>query len=202
MADAKNPVPAGPFCHSVGTARHRGRGAPGGPPPWAWHAACFMDMTMPVGDYCRREVWTVRPDQTIREAAGLMREHRVGFLVVIDGGRPVGALSDRDIALDVLRGKLDADAVRVSELMSTPVHNVEEGEPFRDALDRMRARGVRRLVVVDARGSVSGVICADDVALLLARELQLATRPVDAQRTPPPPSLEQIQREQAIDRSE
>lgn len=157
---------------------------------------------MPVGDYCRRGLWVARPDQTVREAACLMDRHSVGCVVVVNGTDPVGILTDRDLALEVIRRKLDPDAVRVEELMHSPLVVVREDAPMRSALERMRSEGLRRLPVVDGEGQLVGIVTADDLAVMLAAELAQLGRAIEAQRVDPPPDVEAQRREQAIEWSE
>jgi CBS domain-containing protein len=157
-----------------------------------------------VGSYCRREVWTTQSDASVRAAVGVMVKQNVGFLVVVDPGerRPVGVLTDRDVALDVLRGKLDPDALRVHELMRTPVVSIEEDAPLRSAIDAIRASGVRRLPVVDAGGELVGLITWDDLARHVAQELSGVAGAIEAQPPESPPSLEERRREHAIEWTE
>lgn len=157
---------------------------------------------MSVKSYCRGELWEIRRDRTVREAAVLMDHENVGCLVVVEGGEPIGILTDRDVALDVLRSKRDPDALRVDEIMRRPVVTIPEDAPLRGAIDRMRSEGVRRLPVVDAQGRVTGIITSDDLAVLLGRELGQLAGPIAAQLPSPVPSLEEKRREQAIEWSE
>ena len=131
---------------------------------------------MTIGAICSREVVFVRRGQSVRVAAELMRQHHVGALVVVDerddGPRiPAGVVTDRDIAVAVVAKGLDADGVRAEELMSGEVATARETEGVSACIARMRARGVRRMPVVDARGALVGIVTADDLLELLAEEL-------------------------------
>jgi CBS domain-containing protein len=137
---------------------------------------------MAVGEICSREVVFVRKGESVREAAQLMREHPVGALVVVDeqdGSRvPAGVVTDRDIAIAVVAKGLEADGVRVEELMSGEVTTILESEGLSECIARMRARGVRRMPVVNARGELVGIVTADDLLDLLAEELAGLARTV------------------------
>ncbi len=142
---------------------------------------------MAVGEICSREVVFVRRDESVRDAAQLMREHHVGAVVVVDERdglrRPAGVVTDRDIAVAVVAKGLDADAVRVEELMSGELVVARESEGISECIARMRGRGVRRLPVVDASGALVGIVTADDLLDLLAEELAgLARTVVNEQR--------------------
>lgn len=129
---------------------------------------------MSVERYCRRDPVTVRPNASVREAALAMQARGVGMVVVVDDeGRPVGALSDRDVALRAIRSRLDAAAVPVSDLMRTPAVTIRTASPLAVAIRVLRREGIRRLPVVDGRtGRVVGVLAADDVLELASAELE------------------------------
>lgn len=126
---------------------------------------------MPVGRYCHQRVRTASRDETARAAAQQMGHENVGCLVVTDNDRPVGMVTDRDIALHVLRGNLDAEKVRVAEVMEGPVVTVASDAPLAEALRRLRGARVRRLAVVDGEQKIVGLLAADDLLRLVATEL-------------------------------
>lgn len=126
---------------------------------------------MPVGDYCQRDVRTIDARETLRAAAVRLAEEGVGSLVVLQGRQPRGILTDRDVALRVLRDGLDADAVSVLEAVGRDPIVMHESSPLRAAAALMRRCAVRRIPVLDAKEELVGVIAYDDVLRLLAREL-------------------------------
>lgn len=126
---------------------------------------------MSVGRICSRVVVTARPDETVREAAIRMDRRAVGTLVVVDEKtHPVGILTDRDVAVRCVGGRLDPDVTEVADIMTAPVRGVAEETPIEDALSRMAAAATRRLVVVDAEDRLLGLLAMDDVLDLLAEE--------------------------------
>jgi len=78
---------------------------------------------MALEEFCQHPAITIRPDQTIREACQLMREHNVGCLLVTEAdGRLSGVLTNRDIALRVTGEGRDPQRTHVQERMTpTPV---------------------------------------------------------------------------------
>lgn len=100
-------------------------------------------------------------------AAVLMRQHHVGALVVVndvDGERaPVGLVTDRDLVVEVLAAGRDARATPVGSLMRQPVVIAHETEEVGAVIERMRTHGVRRIPVVDHKGSVAGIVTLDDL---------------------------------------
>ena len=130
---------------------------------------------MTIGEICSREVVFVRRNESVAEAAKLMREHHIGSLVVVDesAGRrvPVGMITDRDIAVGVVALGLDPARAAVESSMRAQVVSVAETEGIGRAVALMRAQGVRRLPVVDASGALVGLLAADDLLDLFAEEI-------------------------------
>jgi CBS domain-containing protein len=127
---------------------------------------------MPVRDYCQCDVRTVKGKTTIREAAQRMADDGVGALVVLKGQKARGIVTDRDIALRVLREGLDPDTTPVSELLDAEPPAIVHGKTNLDlAVLLMRRRGVRRLVVVEENDEVAGIITMDDLVQVISREL-------------------------------
>ncbi len=130
---------------------------------------------MKAGEICNHDVVTVSPEESIRRAAELMRQHHVGDVVVADrsGGflAPLGILTDRDIVVEVIAENIALDDVSVRDTMSDQLVTANENDDLLATLMQMRENGVRRLPVVDGKGQLVGILSADDVIGLVAREL-------------------------------
>ncbi len=130
---------------------------------------------MKVGEVCNHQVVTVSPEDSIRKAAKLMRKHHVGDVVVAEssGGflAPLGILTDRDIVVEVIAEDVGLGEVTVRDTMSDQLITANEEDELLDTLIQMRENGVRRLPVVDRKGQLLGILTADDVIGLVAREL-------------------------------
>jgi CBS domain-containing protein len=133
---------------------------------------------MNVGDICKREVVTVRPNDEILTAARLMRQKHVGYLVVaapayVEGTfMPTGVLTDRDLVVTVLARDADPATLRVEDVMTSKPIVVREDDAITTALAEMRRIGVRRMPVIGTRGELVGVVSLDDIIEQLARQLQ------------------------------
>jgi CBS domain-containing protein len=142
--------------------------------------------TMTIGEICNRDTVFTTRSSTIGEAARLMREQHVGDLVVVDerGSRrvPVGILTDRDLVVEILAKEIDMNSVTVGDVMSSELMTVGEGDGEYEAMQRMRAKGVRRVPVVDAGGSLVGIVSVDDFLDLLADELTALARLVSREQ--------------------
>jgi signal-transduction protein with cAMP-binding, CBS, and nucleotidyltransferase domain len=135
---------------------------------------------MSIGDICNRETVFATKDSSISQAAQRMREHHVGDLVVIEekAGRriPVGILTDRDLVVEVLAKNVDMNSVTVGDVMSSELMTARESDGLYETMQRMRAKGVRRVPVVDAAGALVGIVTVDDLLDLLADELTALAR--------------------------
>ena len=126
---------------------------------------------MSTGRICKRRVDLAEAGETARVAAERMRQRGVGTLVVTDREkRPVGILTDRDLALRVLAAGRDGGATLVREMMTPDPKVATEETPIEDALARMKSGAFRRLPVVDGAGRLVGIVTLDDVLVLLSEE--------------------------------
>lgn len=130
---------------------------------------------MRVGDICTRAVVHCTRDTSAFEAAKMMREAHIGNVVVVEerAGRkiPVGVITDRDIAVQLVAKEVDPRDVAVGDLMARELLVAPEEEDIHDVIERMRFGGVRRLPVIDKEGALAGVIALDDLLEYLAEEL-------------------------------
>lgn len=146
---------------------------------------------MHVSDFCNRAVVTCHRKTHARELSRIMRDHHVGDVVVIEdcegGVRPVGLVTDRDLAVQVMAAGTAPEHHAAEDLMAATLHTVTGSDTAYDAIWLMRSQGVRRLPVVDVHMRLIGIVTVDDVVDFLAQELSAIAR-VPAR---------QVQREQA-----
>ena len=121
-----------------------------------------------------RGVMATTVDAPIAEAAAAMGRYRVGSLLVMEGppphARPVGIVTDRDLALQGFA----SESGTVGSAMTPVVATVREDADAHEALEVMRAHGVRRLVVMAAGGEVRGIVSIDDIVDGLSADLAAA----------------------------
>jgi CBS domain-containing protein len=116
-----------------------------------------------------------------------MHDEHVGCLVVVEDSDgtvfPVGVLTDRDIAIEVVAFGLDPATMTAGDVMSERPAVVEEDDDLLDALAHMRERGVRRLPVVRPDGALSGMLALDNLLEALGEEIDGVLGVMRAQRT-------------------
>jgi CBS domain-containing protein len=128
---------------------------------------------MTIGRICQRDVDTADSKECARAAARRMATRCVGTLVILDREkRPVGILTDRDLAVRVLAEGLNPDTTPVADVMTLHPTTINENTSIEDVLALMRAKSVRRLPVVERQGRLVGLVSVDDVLALLAEEFR------------------------------
>jgi CBS domain-containing protein len=119
---------------------------------------------------------TVQCDLTLRESAALMDSGNVGALLVLDGARLVGIVTDRDIVVRAVAGAYPPDA-RIDSVMSTDVVTVDADDDVREAYRVLGTHGVRRLPVLEG-DRIVGMLTVDDLLVALATDLERLVHPV------------------------
>jgi CBS domain-containing protein len=118
-------------------------------------------------------VRTATPETPLREVAAMMRDGDVGSLPVVDGGRLVGIVTDRDIVVRAIADGKDASAP-VSEAMTTEIFSVRPDDFVFEAIRMMGDKQVRRIPVVGESGELAGIIAIADIALEMEDEREIA----------------------------
>jgi len=136
-------------------------------------------MAMQARDACRKMPVTVTADATVAEAAEAMNSQAVGAVVVVDGARPIGIVTDRDLALRVLARRLPVEA-RVDAVMSSDLVTIEATADLREAVRLFGEHPIRRLLVVD-EGRMVGMLTVDDLMMDVVSDMVALVRPVTGQ---------------------
>jgi len=130
---------------------------------------------------------SVSPRTSIEQAAWLMREHDVGALPVVDRDVLVGIVTDRDMVVRGLAERRDGWISRVSDIMTTEVFTCRSDDEPHVAAMIMALRQVRRVLVVDEAGRLTGIVSLADLVRDTCEGADFAIRQVSAPtRTYPP----------------
>jgi len=121
-----------------------------------------MRARVPVVEIMTPTPVTIRPDATIHEASGLMRDREIGSLVVLEAGHTMGIVTERDIVTKVAATDTQPSRVLVRDIMTTPVVAVHPHEEVAEAAKLMSQRKIRRLPVVQD-GKLVGMITENDI---------------------------------------
>jgi predicted transcriptional regulator len=124
----------------------------------------------------------IQASETAKRAAEHMKTLNVGALPVFDGEHESGIITDRDIVVRVIAAELDPAHTSVGEVMSKDVKSCMEDNDLRDAVEEMENYRVRRLLVKNRTGMVTGILSLGDIAAradsaLSAEALEAVSQP-------------------------
>jgi CBS domain-containing protein len=141
---------------------------------------------MAIGEICSRDVVIARREESVREAAELMRRHHVGDIVVVEersGSRvPVGIVTDRDIVVAIVAKGLDPEKLTLGDIVARELTVAQDTLGVAETVELMRSRGIRRVPIIDASGALVGIVSGDDILDLMAEELTALARMVSREQ--------------------
>ena len=132
--------------------------------------------------FTRRELVTIAPDRPAEEAARLMRGKHVGAVIVVEEGKPVGIVTDRDLVVRLLADFAPNTPVRAVMTRDIVVARIDDAIDY--AFYTMRQHGVRRLPIVNDEGALVGLVAVDDLLVLLGGEVSSIVEAVVDNRGP------------------
>jgi CBS domain-containing protein len=119
-----------------------------------------------------RDVYSIAPDARVFDALRLMAEKSVGALIVMEGGRIAGILSERDYARKViLHGKFSHD-IQVREIMTSKVITVHPGQTVEECMALMTEKRIRHLPVTEGERLIGVLSIGDLVKEVIAEQQQ------------------------------
>lgn len=111
-------------------------------------------------------VYTVTPDALVDDVATLMVTHGIGDAIVVEEGKPVGILTDRDLVTRVMAAGLNGTTLLARDIMSAPPVTVPRNEEVSTAIALMSHHGIRRLPIIDEAGKLVSILTLDDIIML------------------------------------
>ena len=123
-----------------------------------------------VADIMVKAVLAVDLNTSVKDCSKAMAKRGVSCSVITQSNMAIGIVTERDLVSKVLADAVDPTKIFVKDIMSTPLITVSPNASLTDAATQMAEYSVRRLVVVDQRGSMVGIITAGDIARSLAEK--------------------------------
>ena len=117
-----------------------------------------------VGEVMTREPRTIPADGSLSDAAKVMRDADIGDLIVVEGDRVAGIVTDRDIVVRGIADGRDPQSTSMSEVGTSDPTTLEPGQGIDEAIETMRRLDVRRLPVVE-NGRLVGIVSLGDLAV-------------------------------------
>ena len=121
-------------------------------------------------------VRTIAPERTVEEAVAQLVEHNIGSLIVMDGGNPVGIVTERDILKCCSNGMQDSAGVRVADIMTRDLIVGEAGDSVDYVMGIMTRNRIRHLPIVDEAQGILGMVSIGDVVECQLRETAYENR--------------------------
>ena len=115
-----------------------------------------------VRDVMSKDVKVVRPDTLVKEVVATMNKFDIGSIVVVQGDRPVGIITERDILKRIVEPCLAPEALRAREVMSSPVVTINATASIDEAANIMAKKNLKRLLVMD-NGKLVGILTFTDI---------------------------------------
>jgi CBS domain-containing protein len=120
-----------------------------------------VDGFLRLNELVRRKPITISGEATIHDVVKIMAEQNIGFLVVVENGRMVGVLSERDVVRSLAeRGNL---SVKVSDICKRDIITLQADATLEEAAEKMGKHGIRHIVVVNKSGELVGVVSVRDL---------------------------------------
>jgi MHS family proline/betaine transporter-like MFS transporter len=120
-----------------------------------------VDGFLRLNELVRRKPITISGEATIHDVVKIMAEQNIGFLVVVENGRMVGVLSERDVVRSLAeRGNL---SVKVSDICKRDIITLQADATLEEAAEKMGKHGIRHIVVVNKSGELIGVVSVRDL---------------------------------------
>ena len=140
-------------------------------------------LPLKVRDVMVREVITVDENSTVKEAVDIMNEFQIGSLIVLEKGKAIGIVTERDFLRRVIAEAKDAKNTRVGEIMTTPLVVVEPSADLEEAVKLMFQRKIKKLAVVDAKKLV-GIVTLTDIARFQPQMIKMLKQLTTKQAVP------------------
>jgi len=115
-----------------------------------------------VKDYMRKDISTIDSGSSATEASKTMSTDKVGYIIVLEKGRPVGIVTERDLVLKVMAEDRNPNETKIAECMSSPLVTIDPDSHIEEAVEIMKKHGFRRLPVVK-NSIIYGIFTARDL---------------------------------------
>jgi len=118
-----------------------------------------------------KQVLVTNPNATVRDAAKVMSQHRVGCLVVMEDKKLVGIITELDIVSKVVAGDLDPKITTVQDVMTKQVHTIRSDQTLEEASHIMIEHKIKKLPVLE-KDKLVGIITATDLISVQPKMIQ------------------------------
>jgi CBS domain-containing protein len=115
-----------------------------------------------VRDVMTKDIRVVRPDTSIKEVVATMNKFGIGSIIIVQGDRPVGIITERDILRRLVEPCLAPETLTARQIMTSPLLSISETASIEEAAKLMARKHIKRLPVMD-NGKLVGIITYTDI---------------------------------------
>ncbi len=126
-----------------------------------------------VRDIMTKDVRVVRPDTSVKEVVAVMNKFDIGSVVVVQGERPVGIITERDILKRIVEPCLAPETMTARQVMTSPVIAIDENASINEAARLMVKKRVKRLLVTRNNDQLVGIITFTDIVAKVPEMLSI-----------------------------
>lgn len=126
-----------------------------------------MSSELKVGDVMTKKVVVLEIGSSVVDAASLMKEKKIGSIIIVNKGKTAGIITDTDIVYKIVAEGKDPNKIKVEEIMSKPLRVIKPTAEIEEAAKAMKNNKIKRLPVVNDKNEVIGIITQSDIAKLL-----------------------------------
>ena len=115
-----------------------------------------------VRDIMTRNIKTVRPDDTALDAVRKMNKFRIGSVIVVNSGRPVGIITERNILQEIVEPRHDPATMKAKDIMTRPLITIDPHTAVDEAAKIMATNTIKTLPVID-KNKILGIVTSSDI---------------------------------------
>ena len=143
-----------------------------------------------IKDIMVRDVITVAPQESVKKAAEIMNKNEIGCLIVVEDGKPVGIVTERDMLNRVLLSKKELEKIEVRDVMTKSIVSGKPDMEIISALRLMFKHGVKKLPIVD-KSHLVGLVTLTDLAYSRGVLIEMSEI-IKKMRTAPPERMVKV----------
>lgn len=126
-----------------------------------------------VRDVMTKNVKVVRPDSSVREVVATMNKFNIGSIVVVQGDRPVGIITEKDILRRIVEPCLAPEMLTARQVMTSPVIAIDENASIDEAARLMAKKGIKKLLVTRGNDQLVGILTFTDIVTKVPEMLNI-----------------------------
>ena len=117
-------------------------------------------------DSMKRDIVVVSPDDSVKKAVDMMASKGIGCVISVEGNKPLGIITERDIVRKVVHKKRDPEKTLVRDVMSRKIISLDSGRSIQDAVDTLEKKRIKKLPIIE-HDKLIGIVTMTDLLISL-----------------------------------